>query len=104
MNLKSLNLYVGSFPVYSSQSVGSILGGEILTINGPTFNQNDNITCIFGKIETEGVYLTEQQCLCVVPQAENDGLVNLNIKIRRGAAILIGRTKFRYGTCYIIYI
>ena len=82
-----------------------MLGGELITISGPTFKPDDNITCIFGTTETVGAFLTEEQCICVVPEANNNGLVNLDIQIVRGTAILSGRTKFRYSmyTVYPIY-
>ena len=90
--------YIGTFPVYTSRSVGSMLGGEIITITGPVFEPDDNITCTFGDIETIGGFLTKDKCLCVTPPVENDGIVQLNLKItRKGTATLNGGTKFRFG-------
>ena len=74
-----------------------MLGGELITISGPTFKPDDNITCIFGTTETEGVFLTEEQCICVAPETDSDGLINLDIQIVRGTAVLKGQTKFRYS-------
>lgn len=83
--------------MYSSRSVGNMLGGEIVVITGPSFKPDDSILCTFGQIETLGGYLSWTKCICVVPPAANDGIVNLNIKITRGTAILTGGTKFRYS-------
>ena len=95
-------IIIGSFPVYSSHSVGNMLGGEIVIITGPTFEEDDDILCIFGQIETEGVYLSGDKCLCVVPTADEDNIVNLAIKITRGSAVLTGGTKFRYSKLLLI--
>ena len=92
-----LSELIGSFPVYSSRSVGNMLGGETVIITGPVFQEDDDILCIFGQIETEGVYLSKDKCLCVVPSANKDGIVDLAIKITRGTAVLMGGTKFRYS-------
>ena len=87
----------GSFPVYPSQSVGSMLGGQIIMITGPTFTLDDDIVCVFGQNETQGAYLSQDKCFCVVPMAANDGIVDLNVRIKRGRIVLTGKTKFRYG-------
>ena len=92
-----LSELIGSFPVYSSRSVGNMLGGETIIITGPVFHKDDDILCIFGQIETEGVYLSKDKCLCVVPSANKDAIVDLAIKITRGTAVLMGGTKFRYS-------
>ena len=84
--------------MYTSQSVGSMLGGEVIEITGPAFKPDDNILCTFGDTETVGIFLSEDKCLCVTPQVTNDGIVQLNIKITRaGSATLNGGTKFRFG-------
>ena len=84
--------------MYTSQSVGSMLGGEVIVITGPAFKPDDNILCAFGDTEAVGIFLSENKCLCVTPQVANDGIVQLNIKITRaGSATLNGGTKFRFG-------
>ena len=83
--------------MYPSQSVGSMLGGQIIMITGPIFTLDDDIVCVFGQNETQGVYLSQDKCFCVVPMAANDGIVDLNVRIKRGKIVLTGKTKFRYG-------
>ena len=80
-----------------------MLGGEIVIITGPTFEEADDILCIFGQIETEGAYLSGDKCLCVVPAAKEDNVVDLAIKITRGSAVIKGGTKFRYSKLLVIY-
>ena len=94
-------LFVGSFPVLLSSSIGHILGGEPLIISGPTFYPQDTIHCIFGDIQTNGSYVSRQQCLCIVPAASNTGVVDLTVEITRGIATLYGLTKYRYSKFYI---
>ena len=95
-------IIIGSFPVYSSRSVGNMLGGETVIITGPTFEEDDDILCVFGQIETECGYLSEEKCLCVIPTADEDNVVDLAIKITRGSAVLTGGTKFRYSKRLVI--
>ena len=66
-------------------------------ITGPIFTLDDDIVCVFGQNETQGVYLSQDKCFCVVPMAANDGIVDLNVRIKRGRIVLTGKTKFRYG-------
>jgi hypothetical protein len=88
---------LGSFPVYANPSIGHIFGGEQISITGPSFETQDNISCVFGDVETEGVFINERKCLCVAPPATSeDSVVELSIKITRGSATLSGATKYRY--------
>ena len=90
-------MFVGSFPVYLSSSLGHIFGGEPLIITAPTFNPRDIIHCIFGDIQTNGSYIDSLQCLCIVPAASNTGVVDLTVEITRGTTSLYGLTKYRYS-------
>ena len=90
-------LFVGYFPVYLSSSLGHIFGGEPLIISGPTFSFQDIIHCIFGDIQTNGSYVSSQQCVCIVPAASNTGVIDLAVKITRRTGSLYGHTKYRYS-------
>ncbi|XP_011408713.1 PREDICTED: scavenger receptor cysteine-rich domain superfamily protein-like [Amphimedon queenslandica] len=87
----------GSYPVIPSRRFGSIFGGELLFVSGPIFELNDITKCQFGTLATDGVYLTETQCLCVVPPAHDIGLTDLRITIKRSEATLSGITQYRYS-------
>uniref|UniRef100_A0A1X7UEZ6 Uncharacterized protein n=1 Tax=Amphimedon queenslandica TaxID=400682 RepID=A0A1X7UEZ6_AMPQE len=64
----------GSYPVIFSHRFGSIFGRELIFVSGPSFELSDITKCLFGILVTDGVYLTETQCLCVVPPAHDTGL------------------------------
>lgn len=80
-----------------SRTFGSIFGGEVLFISGPNFQPQDKVACVFGVIEIDGIYLSEKQCLCIVPPASHIGLTDLIIRITRDVAVLSGITQYRYG-------
>ena len=90
-------IIIGSYPVIPSRRFGSIFGGEALFVSGPNFQLDDITKCQFGSIVTDGVYLSESQCLCVVPPAPDIGLTDLRITIKRNKAILSGITQYRYS-------
>ena len=66
-------------------------------MSGPSFELSDVTKCQFGTLVTDGVYLTETQCLCVVPPAHDIGLTDLRITIKRSEATLSGITQYRYS-------
>ena len=66
-------------------------------ITGPNFTLDDDIVCVFGQNETPGAYLSKDKCFCVLPMAASDGIVDLNVRIKRGRIAQTGKTKFRYG-------
>ena len=92
-----LNVYSFFFPVYTSHSYASILGGDIVFVTGPAFQQGDNITCIFGQVGSECAYLSKERCLCAVPEYSEEGVVQLTLEIKRNQAILTGATSFRFS-------
>lgn len=71
-------------------------------ITGPEFDSEDSISCIFGDVVTTGYYISGTKCLCIAPEQYNDGLVELVIRITRGAAVLTGATKYRYSKCMLM--
>uniref|UniRef100_A0A1X7ULL6 Deleted in malignant brain tumors 1 protein n=1 Tax=Amphimedon queenslandica TaxID=400682 RepID=A0A1X7ULL6_AMPQE len=91
----------GSYPVIPGRRFGSIFGGELLFVSGPIFELNDITKCQFGTLATDGVYLTETQCLCVVPPAHDIGLTDLRITIKRSEATLSGITQYRYISPFV---
>ena len=48
-----------------------------------TFGEGDNITCIFHDQEVKGVYVNEEQALCVSPQLSETGTVLFELQIVR---------------------
>ncbi|XP_019860164.1 PREDICTED: deleted in malignant brain tumors 1 protein-like [Amphimedon queenslandica] len=91
----------GSFPVYIDDNDklphGDIFGGELVCISGPFFNQDDDISCKFGEIYTTCQYISREKCVCIVPEQHFDGIIILEIIIRRpGEPVMYGATNYRY--------
>lgn len=87
----------GSYPIYATNTGGTVYGGEQTIITGPQFLRTDNISCIFGSIATPGYYISYTRCLCIAPHQYEDGLMELKVQITRGQTVLAGATKYRYS-------
>ena len=46
-----------------------------------TFREEDDITCVFGGREVKGVYVNEEQALCVSPELSKTGIVLFQLLI-----------------------
>ena len=46
-----------------------------------TFTEDDVITCIFADERVDGVYVNEEQVLCVSPELPQTGIVPFRLKI-----------------------
>ena len=87
--------------MYVNPRIGSLLGGESVVITGPTFQPDDEITCAFGEVEVDGVYVDQARAVCVVPPATAEFLIEVELRVRRGSAELTGRANFRYSKSLI---
>ena len=85
--------------MYLSPAISSLLGGESVVITGPTFQPDDEITCAFGEMEVDGVYVDQARAVCVVPPGAAEFLIEVELRVRRGSAELMGRANFRYSKC-----
>ena len=87
--------------MYLSPTYGSLLGGESVVITGPTFQPDDEITCAFGEVEVDGLYMDQARVICVIPAAVAEFLIEVELRVRRGSAVLTGRANFRYSKLLI---
>ena len=87
--------------MYLSPTYGSLLGGESVVITGPMFQPNDEITCTFGWVEVDGLYVDQARAVCVVPPAFWEYRIEVELRVRRGSAELTGRANFRYSKLLI---
>ena len=87
--------------MYLSPRIGSLLGGESVVITGPTFQPDDKITCAFGEVVVDGVYVDQTRAVCVAPPATAEFLIEVELSVRRGSAELTGRANFRYSKLLI---
>ena len=46
-----------------------------------TFREEDDITCVFGGQEVKGVYVNEEQALCICPELFETGIVLFQLLI-----------------------
>ena len=87
--------------MYLSPRIGSLLGGESVVITGPMFQPDDEITCAFGEVVVDGVYVDQTRAVCVVPPVMAEFLIEVELSVRRGSAELTGRANFRYSKLLI---
>ena len=68
------------------------MGGAPIIVSGDdiTFMEDDDITCDIGDEKVEGVYVNEQQALCVSPELSETGSVLFLLMVVRD-----GRITFR---------
>ena len=62
-----------------------------------TFGEGDNITCTFHDQEVKGVYVNEEQALCVSPELSQTGTVLFQLQIVQeepGSGPISGETNF----------
>lgn len=82
-----------------SPHYGNQLGGAPVMVSGMnvTFEEEDNITCIFNDEEVKGVYINEEQALCVFPELSQTGTVLFQLQIARDEpenVLFIGEANF----------
>ena len=81
---------------------GNVLGGSSILVSGPYFTvqEEDNITCLFNDTAVDGIFVNNQQVLCVSPTLSQTGRVPFQLLVTGGTEF-IGRSvfvsgKFRY--------
>lgn len=80
-----------------SRRVGTLLGGECVTVSGITFQEEDEINCKFGEDMLGGLYISESQAACVTPSTRKESAVEFQVKVQRGALTLTGGALYQYG-------
>ena len=88
------------FPRY-----GNVLGGTLVQIFGPCFGEfsNSNITCLFGGIEVPGIFVDEENIICVSPASTTYGRVDFALNISN-ATMEFKRATFYYCKYYHVII
>ena len=63
------------------------------------FREDDDITCDFGDQKLDGVYVNEQQALCVSPELSETGIVLFQLMVvRDGRITLRGEANYNSRT------
>ena len=79
-----------------SPQLGSMLGGTLVTLRGPCFEESDVVKCIFDEISTPGVYVSRESVMCVSPAMNAIGKIDVTLQVTRGSNIL-SRSAFFYS-------
>ena len=58
-----------------------MLGGQTVTVQGPCFNQYDNIVCLFDGVAVTGVFVSRLKVVCISPQLSHAGRVPFGLTI-----------------------
>ena len=79
-----------------SPSFGSGLGGTGVLVSGTqlSFKEDDRISCVFDDMNVTGVYVTEQQALCVSPPLAETGRLLFQITIDNSVGSVSGESTF----------
>lgn len=88
----------GSFPVTLSKRVGTLFGGDCVLVSGMALHEDDEILCKFGKTAVDrGLYINENQAMCVTPPAREESFVEFTMEVRRGLVNLTGGALYQYS-------
>ena len=78
---------------------GNREGGTGVVVTGPIFISTDNVTCIFGEQEVEGVVLSEDNVvLCTTPRLDRTG--RIPVMIRHNKILLQKQARFYSGMLF----
>ena len=77
---------------------GNMLGGASILVSGPYFavQEEDQITCLFNDTAVDGIFVNNQQVLCVSPALSQTGRVPFQLLVTGGTEF-IGRSIFVSG-------
>ena len=77
---------------------GNVLGGSPIVVSGPYFTvqEADQITCLFNGTAVDGIFVNNQQVLCVSPTLSQTGRVPFQLFVR-GNTTFYGESVFVSG-------
>ena len=74
-----------------------------MIVTGPCFEESYNITCAFGGREVEGIYISEQQALCISPQLPSFGRLTFKLTLQNATGIVFEGETILFS-CKYFYI
>jgi len=79
--------------------LGNVLSGTPVKLSGPCFEEEDDITCHFNDVVVTGTQLNKDIALCVSPQLEVTGRINLTLTVTRedGTVAFVGQETYHSG-------
>lgn len=57
------------------------LGGKLIAISGPCFEQKSIVTCQFGDVSTEGTITSSLRAYCVSPILNEYGIITFTVLV-----------------------
>ena len=69
-----------------SPIAATCLGGTLVAIAGPCFEDNSNLTCKFGDVITQGVVASPLTSYCVTPMLYQFGRMMLQVSLDGGVS------------------
>ena len=81
--IKHVQLFIDAahLPLVFAPESGNMLGGTIINITGPCFNENERITCKFDTTSVQGTMINRNRAICVQPFLMAQGYVRFEISI-----------------------
>ena len=71
-----------------------MLGGTIVNITGPCFDENEKIVCRFDTEDVVGVYVDRNRAICVQPFVMAEGYIRFEVAV--------GDNKFNWKGKYFV--
>ena len=62
-----------------------MLGGTLVSLNGPCFEETDTVECVFAGTPTPGVYVSRDSVACITPAVSAIGNVEVLLRIRESS-------------------
>ena len=63
---------------------GHMLGGTMVNMTGPCFNDISRVTCRFNTKDSEGAIMNNNRASCIMPWTEAEGWVDFEISLDGG--------------------
>ena len=82
-----------------SPDYGNMLGGSSILVSGPSFTvqEGDTIKCMFDDTAVDGIFVNNQQVLCVSPLLSQTGRMPFRLLVTGGTEF-VGLSVFVSGT------
>ncbi|KAK2579800.1 hypothetical protein KPH14_008682 [Odynerus spinipes] len=68
-------------PLVFAPESGNMLGGTVVNITGPCFNENEKVRCLFDTVSVIGHVVDRNRAICVQPYVQAEGYVRFEVAI-----------------------
>ncbi|XP_035724650.1 protein mesh-like isoform X2 [Vespa mandarinia] len=70
-----------NLPLVFAPESGNMLGGTVVNITGPCFNETEKVRCLFDTVTVIGHVIDRNRAICVQPFVQAEGYVRLEVAI-----------------------